>query len=248
MEAEELVELLKLHDSVYEQASSWFTSLKDNMKSQILSHFGHLPNKDTDPQVGLDRSQHTSASSHCLKWQQDVFELVYSSSCRPVPAVLPGAGGFLLFFRWKIVPSSPSSPWPHSKTASSPSAECSSLSHAKGRGDHPAPRQICDGWTELTGAARVSLDFWYLFIWMIYWLIFTSLHHFHQLLPVCPGFSRHNCLCFFGFFLDKVLIFSSVHPLFRKSPPSSSGCLTKETSTPHWTHDLWTLVCRFGQR
>lgn len=51
VEAEELVELLKLHDSVYEQANSWFTSLKDNMKSQILSHFGHLPSKDPDPQA-----------------------------------------------------------------------------------------------------------------------------------------------------------------------------------------------------
>ncbi|KAM9343136.1 LON peptidase N-terminal domain and RING finger protein 2 [Pholidichthys leucotaenia] len=50
VEGEELVELLKLHDSVYEQASSWFTSLKDNMKSQIHSHFGHLPSKDPDPQ------------------------------------------------------------------------------------------------------------------------------------------------------------------------------------------------------
>lgn len=60
MEAEELVELLKMHDSVYEQASSWFTSLKDNMKSQILSHFGHLPSKDSDPQVGPDRSRPVS--------------------------------------------------------------------------------------------------------------------------------------------------------------------------------------------
>ncbi|XP_056899332.1 LON peptidase N-terminal domain and RING finger protein 2 isoform X2 [Takifugu flavidus] len=51
VEAEELVELLKMHDSVYEQASGWFTSLKDNMKSQILSHFGHLPSKDSDPQA-----------------------------------------------------------------------------------------------------------------------------------------------------------------------------------------------------
>ncbi|KAM3862473.1 LON peptidase N-terminal domain and RING finger protein 2 [Diretmus argenteus] len=50
VEGEELVELLKLHDSVYDQANSWFTSLKDNMKSQILSHFGHLPSKDPDPQ------------------------------------------------------------------------------------------------------------------------------------------------------------------------------------------------------
>ncbi|KAI4877112.1 hypothetical protein NFI96_026461 [Prochilodus magdalenae] len=47
---DELTELLKLHDSVYDQATAWFTSLKDNMKSQILSHFGHLPAKDPDPQ------------------------------------------------------------------------------------------------------------------------------------------------------------------------------------------------------
>ncbi|XP_051938692.1 LON peptidase N-terminal domain and RING finger protein 2 [Hippocampus zosterae] len=50
VEGEELVELLKLHDAVYEQASNWFTSLKDNMKTQIVSHFGHLPSKDPDPQ------------------------------------------------------------------------------------------------------------------------------------------------------------------------------------------------------
>uniref|UniRef100_A0A8C9YIB3 Si:ch1073-440b2.1 n=1 Tax=Sander lucioperca TaxID=283035 RepID=A0A8C9YIB3_SANLU len=50
MEGEALEDLLKLHDSVYEQANNWFTSLKDNMKSQILSHFGHLPSKDPDPQ------------------------------------------------------------------------------------------------------------------------------------------------------------------------------------------------------
>ncbi|XP_078142131.1 LON peptidase N-terminal domain and RING finger protein 2 [Centroberyx gerrardi] len=51
VEGEELAELLKLHDSVYDQANNWFTSLKDNMKSQILSHFGHLPSKDPDPQA-----------------------------------------------------------------------------------------------------------------------------------------------------------------------------------------------------
>ncbi|XP_054643928.1 LON peptidase N-terminal domain and RING finger protein 2 [Dunckerocampus dactyliophorus] len=51
VEGEELAELLKLHDAVYEQADNWFTSLKDNMKSQILSHFGHLPSKDPDPQA-----------------------------------------------------------------------------------------------------------------------------------------------------------------------------------------------------
>ena len=51
MEGAELEELQKLHDSVYEQATSWFTSLKDNMKSQILSHFGQLPGKEADIQV-----------------------------------------------------------------------------------------------------------------------------------------------------------------------------------------------------
>ncbi|XP_034416779.1 LON peptidase N-terminal domain and RING finger protein 2 isoform X2 [Cyclopterus lumpus] len=51
VEGEGLVELLKLHNAVYEQANNWFTSLKDNMKSQILSHFGHLPSKDSDPQA-----------------------------------------------------------------------------------------------------------------------------------------------------------------------------------------------------
>ncbi|XP_077436245.1 LON peptidase N-terminal domain and RING finger protein 2 [Vanacampus margaritifer] len=50
VEGEELTELLKLHDVVYEQANNWFTSLKDNMKTQIVSHFGHLPSKDPDPQ------------------------------------------------------------------------------------------------------------------------------------------------------------------------------------------------------
>ncbi|XP_048834558.1 LON peptidase N-terminal domain and RING finger protein 2 isoform X2 [Brienomyrus brachyistius] len=47
---EELAELLRLHDSVYETATSWFTSLKDTMRNQILSHFGNLPARDPDPQ------------------------------------------------------------------------------------------------------------------------------------------------------------------------------------------------------
>ncbi|XP_045554890.1 LON peptidase N-terminal domain and RING finger protein 2 [Salmo salar] len=50
VDGEELVELQKLHDCVYEQASTWFTSLKDNMKNQIVSHFGQLPEKDCDLQ------------------------------------------------------------------------------------------------------------------------------------------------------------------------------------------------------
>ncbi|XP_059408367.1 LON peptidase N-terminal domain and RING finger protein 2 isoform X2 [Carassius carassius] len=50
VEGDELTELLKLHDSVYDQALGWFTSLKDDMKNQIISHFGQLPVKDSDPQ------------------------------------------------------------------------------------------------------------------------------------------------------------------------------------------------------
>ncbi|XP_010878373.2 LON peptidase N-terminal domain and RING finger protein 2 [Esox lucius] len=50
VEGEELAELQKLYASVYDQARGWFTSLKDNMKSQIISHFGDLPGKDPDPQ------------------------------------------------------------------------------------------------------------------------------------------------------------------------------------------------------
>ncbi|XP_071243339.1 LON peptidase N-terminal domain and RING finger protein 2-like isoform X3 [Salvelinus alpinus] len=50
VDGEELVELQKLHDCVYEQASTWFTSLKDNMKNQIVCHFGQLPEKDCDIQ------------------------------------------------------------------------------------------------------------------------------------------------------------------------------------------------------
>ncbi|KAG7467274.1 hypothetical protein MATL_G00151520 [Megalops atlanticus] len=50
VEGEELADLQKLHDSVYDQATAWFTSLKENMRNQILSHFGNLPEKDPDPQ------------------------------------------------------------------------------------------------------------------------------------------------------------------------------------------------------
>ncbi|KAJ8247210.1 hypothetical protein GJAV_G00259990 [Gymnothorax javanicus] len=50
VEGEELSALLQLHDSVYDQASAWFSGLKENLKTQILSHFGSLPAKDTCPQ------------------------------------------------------------------------------------------------------------------------------------------------------------------------------------------------------
>lgn len=40
-----------LHNCVYEQASSWFHSLKSSLKTRILNHFGPMPEKDADPQV-----------------------------------------------------------------------------------------------------------------------------------------------------------------------------------------------------
>lgn len=73
MEGEELVELLKLHDSVYDQANNWFTSLKDNMKSQILSHFGNLPSKDPDPQVCThQRPFNTFISHYCTRRDENM--------------------------------------------------------------------------------------------------------------------------------------------------------------------------------
>ncbi|XP_062982337.1 LON peptidase N-terminal domain and RING finger protein 2 [Elgaria multicarinata webbii] len=50
VEGAEHEELVRLHDSVYDQAVAWFTSLKDNMKAQILNHFGSMPGKEHEPQ------------------------------------------------------------------------------------------------------------------------------------------------------------------------------------------------------
>uniref|UniRef100_A0A8C0BLY3 LON peptidase N-terminal domain and ring finger 2 n=12 Tax=Neoaves TaxID=3078114 RepID=A0A8C0BLY3_9AVES len=50
VEGPEYEELVRLHDSVYDQAVAWFTSLKDNMKVQILNHFGSMPGKEPEPQ------------------------------------------------------------------------------------------------------------------------------------------------------------------------------------------------------
>uniref|UniRef100_A0A8D0L715 LON peptidase N-terminal domain and ring finger 2 n=1 Tax=Sphenodon punctatus TaxID=8508 RepID=A0A8D0L715_SPHPU len=52
VEGAEYEELVRLHDSVYDQAVSWFTLLKDNMKEQILNHFGSMPGKDPDNPSG----------------------------------------------------------------------------------------------------------------------------------------------------------------------------------------------------
>ncbi|XP_060231483.1 LON peptidase N-terminal domain and RING finger protein 3 isoform X1 [Meriones unguiculatus] len=51
VQGEDCAELMGLHNCVYEQASSWFHSLKTSLKNRILSHFGPMPEKDEDPQV-----------------------------------------------------------------------------------------------------------------------------------------------------------------------------------------------------
>ncbi|XP_043913000.1 LON peptidase N-terminal domain and RING finger protein 3 [Protopterus annectens] len=54
VEGDEYAELLSLHDSVYAQAYSWFNSLMQLLKNRILSHFGAMPPKDSDPQENAD--------------------------------------------------------------------------------------------------------------------------------------------------------------------------------------------------
>ncbi|XP_021541959.1 LON peptidase N-terminal domain and RING finger protein 3 isoform X2 [Neomonachus schauinslandi] len=51
VQGDDYAELMGLHNCVYEQASSWFHSLKSSLKNRILSHFGPMPEKDADPQV-----------------------------------------------------------------------------------------------------------------------------------------------------------------------------------------------------
>ncbi|XP_051008708.1 LON peptidase N-terminal domain and RING finger protein 2 [Acomys russatus] len=50
VEGPECEELAALHDSVYQQSVSWFASLQDHMKKQILSHFGSMPDREPEPQ------------------------------------------------------------------------------------------------------------------------------------------------------------------------------------------------------
>nr|XP_017819586.3 LON peptidase N-terminal domain and RING finger protein 2 [Callithrix jacchus] len=50
VEGPEYEELAALHDSVHQQAVSWFASLQDRMREQILSHFGVMPEREPEPQ------------------------------------------------------------------------------------------------------------------------------------------------------------------------------------------------------
>ncbi|TRY95287.1 hypothetical protein DNTS_006743 [Danionella cerebrum] len=97
IEGEELTELLKLHDSVYDQALAWFTSLKEDMKNQITGHFGQLPIKDPHPQVNtwywVDRFLAALGSYE---------NLVHFWG---TPMVRHGVGGSWPYYRWKTKPS-----------------------------------------------------------------------------------------------------------------------------------------------
>ncbi|KAJ8281297.1 hypothetical protein GJAV_G00065930 [Gymnothorax javanicus] len=53
-DAEELSQLQELHDQVYAQARSWFHSLKNRFRAQILQHFGSMPEKEADIQATPD--------------------------------------------------------------------------------------------------------------------------------------------------------------------------------------------------
>ncbi|XP_078258734.1 LON peptidase N-terminal domain and RING finger protein 2 [Rhinoraja longicauda] len=54
VEGEEYNELVSLSNSVYDQAFNWFKSLKDDMRTQILNHFGPMPGKVLIPQSSQD--------------------------------------------------------------------------------------------------------------------------------------------------------------------------------------------------
>ncbi|KAM3910766.1 LON peptidase N-terminal domain and RING finger protein 3 [Leptodactylus fuscus] len=51
VQGQHYAELLTLHDAVYDQAYTWFTTLKPALKTRILSHFGPMPAKEADLQV-----------------------------------------------------------------------------------------------------------------------------------------------------------------------------------------------------
>ncbi|XP_039218291.1 LON peptidase N-terminal domain and RING finger protein 3 isoform X1 [Crotalus tigris] len=46
--------LAVLHSAVYDQARTWFNTLKSSLKIRIIHHFGPMPIKEPDPQVNPD--------------------------------------------------------------------------------------------------------------------------------------------------------------------------------------------------
>lgn len=49
--AEELQQLQEIHDAVYTQACHWFQNLRYRFRSQILHHFGSMPERESNIQV-----------------------------------------------------------------------------------------------------------------------------------------------------------------------------------------------------
>lgn len=51
-DSEDQKRLQELYDAVYEQARVWFQNLKVRFHNQILQHFGPMPEREADIQVG----------------------------------------------------------------------------------------------------------------------------------------------------------------------------------------------------
>ncbi|KAM4048843.1 LON peptidase N-terminal domain and RING finger protein 1 [Anomaloglossus baeobatrachus] len=51
VEEEELQQLAELHDAVYTQACDWFQNLRYRFRSQILHHFGSMPEREDNIQI-----------------------------------------------------------------------------------------------------------------------------------------------------------------------------------------------------
>ncbi|XP_069780702.1 LON peptidase N-terminal domain and RING finger protein 1-like isoform X2 [Narcine bancroftii] len=62
----ELGKLVDLHDEVYVQAWNWFQSLKNRFRSQILQHFGPMPERDENIQVESTGGCSFRAGCGCL--------------------------------------------------------------------------------------------------------------------------------------------------------------------------------------
>ncbi|KAB1253702.1 LON peptidase N-terminal domain and RING finger protein 3 [Camelus dromedarius] len=73
VQGEDCAELMGLHNCVYEQASSWFHSLKSSLKNRILNHFGPMPEKDADPQQIKCREE-DGPKSVLFGWAVDIMD------------------------------------------------------------------------------------------------------------------------------------------------------------------------------
>lgn len=138
-------------------------------------------------------------------------------SCRPLPVVRPGAGGCLLYFRWRIGPSSPSCQWPPSRTASLPSAEFSSLLRARGRGDWPAAPETAQAAMQFSSSSVHLTDSWI-------HLYMRSLIHLLALsyISLFPQMLMNYILCLAAFLSTHVSVLRALGCLYAGTPRFSS--------------------------